>query len=122
MKILLDKQSDVILITRTGFGKSIIFQAAPLLFFPAKTALILMPLNTLEEEQSENLQAISGCRPFVLNGDTYPHSNIKMIREGRFTHSIVRRGISRFLDSATKKRFMSQPTSCSVALTLRILL
>ena len=32
LQTLMDKQGDVILIARTGFGKSIPFQAAPLLF------------------------------------------------------------------------------------------
>lgn len=90
LQTLLDNQEDVILIARTGFGKSIIFQAAPLMFSPAKTALIIMPLNALEEEQCEKLKAISNCKPFVLNSDSNTSCNIALIRQGSFTHGTPR--------------------------------
>jgi len=64
-------KSDLILIARTGFGKSIIFQALPLILEESKLAsLITMPLNLLQEEQTEKLKTIAGAHPFVLNGDT----------------------------------------------------
>lgn len=60
IKALVFEQQDVILVARTGFGKSIVFQATPLMFLPAKVALIIMPLKALEEEQGAKLQLISG--------------------------------------------------------------
>ena len=83
---LVYSREDLILIARTGFGKSVVFQAAPLMFSPKKSALIIMPLNALEEEQCKKLEAVSGCKPFVLNGDSNNFSNLKLIREGTFTH------------------------------------
>ena len=43
------RQKDLILIARTGWGKSMIFQAVPAL--RGGVCLMLMPLNLLEEEQ-----------------------------------------------------------------------
>ena len=52
---LLYEKRDLILIAKTGFGKSIIFQALPLIQEESKQAsLIIMPLNLLQEEQAEN--------------------------------------------------------------------
>ena len=83
---LLNRTQDVILIAKTGFGKSIIFQAMPFMFSPMKIALIIMPLNALEEEQCGKLEVLTGCHPFVLNGDSNSAVNLKRIREGKFTH------------------------------------
>jgi len=86
IRVLLEDQMDLILIAKTGFGKSIIFQAAPLMFSPVKTALIIMPLKALEEEQCRKLSKVEGCRPFVLNGDTNNPFNLLRIRQNMFTH------------------------------------
>jgi superfamily II DNA helicase RecQ len=53
----------------TGFGKSIIFQAVTRISIQEESkraSLIIMPLNLLEEEQTENLKGMAGA----LNGDT----------------------------------------------------
>jgi hypothetical protein len=52
---------DPILIAKTDFGKSIIFQARPLLIYEESkhTSLIITPL--LQEEQAENLKTIVDC-------------------------------------------------------------
>jgi superfamily II DNA helicase RecQ len=42
-------QEDLILIARTGWGKSLIFQALPVL--RGGICLMIMPLNLLEEDQ-----------------------------------------------------------------------
>ena len=86
LDVLLNMGKDLILIAKTGFGKSIIFQLLPLVFSPPRTALIIMPLNALLTEQCDKLSRITGCRPFVLNGDSETPGNIKAIREGHFTH------------------------------------
>ena len=85
--LLYDKR-DLILIAKTGFGKSIIFQALPLIEEESKQAsLILMPLNLLQEEQAEKLKTIPGAKPFILNGDTNTRKNRHEIGAGAYTHS-----------------------------------
>lgn len=79
-------REDLILIAKTGFGKSIIFQALPFIFPRVKSALIIMPLKGLEKEQCEKLQRIAGCKPFVLEGDNNNRFNLQRIRRGEFTH------------------------------------
>ena len=79
-------EKDLILVAKTGFGKSIIFQAAPLVFASIRTALIIMPIIALETEQCEKLKYIAGCKPFMLNGDTNKPANLDKIRRGDFTH------------------------------------
>ena len=88
IRALVSQKTDLILIAKTGFGKSIVFQAVPLMFTPIKIALIIMPLNALEAEQCKKLKAIAGCRPFVLNGDSNNKSNLELIRLGSFTHGM----------------------------------
>lgn len=87
---VLFQRSDLILIAKTGFGKSIIFQATPLIEEQAGICLILMPLKALQDEQCEKLKHISSANPFVLNGDSNNNFNRKAIRNGRFTHSMKR--------------------------------
>ena len=85
--LLYDKR-DLILIAKTGFGKSIIFQALPLIEEELKQAsLIIMPLNLLQEEQAEKLKTIPGAKPFILNGDTNTRKNRHEIGAGAYTHS-----------------------------------
>ena len=85
--LLYDKR-DLILIAKTGFGKSIIFQALPLIEEESKQAsLIIMPLNLLQEEQAEKLKTIPGAKPFILNGDTNTRKNRHEIGAGAYTHS-----------------------------------
>ena len=64
IKTLAIDQKDLILIARTGWGKSMIFQSIPALR-KGKIALMLMPLNLLEEDQVCNVPPCSrrsqGC-------------------------------------------------------------
>ena len=78
--------SELILIARTGFGKSLIFQAPPLLHSPAGICMILMPLKALQNEQNEKLYRVPGARPFVLSGDNNNVRNRRAIGSGRYTH------------------------------------
>ena len=87
IRTLVNEKRDTLFIARTGYGKSIVFQATPLMYPETKTALIIMPLKLLEEEQCDKLSRGKDCKPFVLNGDTNNPVNIKLIRQGTFTHS-----------------------------------
>lgn len=85
---LIFQKSDLILIAKTGFGKSIIFQATPLLIEQPGICLILMPLKALEKEQCRKLDRIALAKPLVLDGDSNTDSNRRKIREGLYTHGM----------------------------------
>ncbi len=76
----------MILIIRIKFEKSIIFQIALLMFISAKTALIIMSLNALKNEQCKKLKDISDYKFFVLNKDSHSSFNITLIHQESFTH------------------------------------
>lgn len=80
------RKTDLIFIAKTGFGKSIIFQALPFLSDDPTTCIIVMPLKALQSQQCRKLSTIANARPFVLNGDTNTPWNLQAIREGAYTH------------------------------------
>lgn len=86
---LVYRQTDLILIAKTGFGKSIIFQAVPLLWSEPAVCLILMPLNALQSQQLRKLESILTARPFVLIAESNNPENLRRIREGEYTHGKI---------------------------------
>ena len=97
---LVNRGKDLILSAKTGFGKSLVFQALPLLYASPRTAIILMPLNALEHEQCERMAKIPMCKPFVLNADSKSPAALKRIREGEYTHCKMTQVVSIFLPRA----------------------
>ena len=63
---ILYQKHDVILIARTGFGKSLIFQSLPLLRKDG-IALLIYPLSALEQDQHQDISKLPGARPFILD-------------------------------------------------------
>lgn len=84
---LLFQNMDLILIAKTGFGKSIIFQAAPLMTDIPGICIILMPLKALQNEQCEKLRSVSSASLVVLNGDNNNQVTRRKIGDGLYTHS-----------------------------------
>lgn len=62
--ILLNNKEDLIFIVKTEFGKSILFQAALLIYSIFKFFLIIMPLIALQNKQHKKLERIAGCTLF----------------------------------------------------------
>lgn len=79
---------DVILTAKTGFGKSLIFNALPAIIGHDGIALIILPLLELEADQAGKLAGVARCRPFVLNGDTNNSQNRHDIGAGKYTHGM----------------------------------
>jgi ATP-dependent helicase YprA (DUF1998 family) len=83
---LVKRKTDVILIAKTSFGKSLIFQLAPLLMADPREpgiALILMPLTLLQQNQAENVKkrgAYLGARCIVLDHDSHNVSALGPLR------------------------------------------
>jgi superfamily II DNA helicase RecQ len=88
LRHLLRDRRDLILIAKTGYGKSIIFQAAPLIdaAMGAGICLIIMPLTLLQEEQSQQLKHIPLAKPVVLIGDSNKQKLREEIGQGLYTH------------------------------------
>ena len=82
-------KKDVLLVVKTGSGKSLIFQGWTML--TGKTAIVIVPLNGLGDQIHGDLQSVPGARPIVLSGETkLANPNIIFdIEHGRYTHIIA---------------------------------
>jgi len=74
----------LILIARTGFGKSLVFQAVALL--RGGVTLIITPLLAIEEEQVADLKKLGGFAPVALNGLTNTPKLLQDIQNGLYSH------------------------------------
>jgi superfamily II DNA helicase RecQ len=80
-------RKDVILVAKTGFGKSLIFQAAPLILEGIhQICLIVMPLKAIQEEQHAILSTVPGAYPIVLNGENNSKETRIDVASGKYTH------------------------------------
>ncbi|OXV05476.1 hypothetical protein Egran_06756 [Elaphomyces granulatus] len=86
---LCEDRHDVILLARTGFGKSLIFQLAPLL--RPGICLIISPLNALSSGQLESLDTFkeAGAKGLVIDGDSNNQETRRQAASGEFTHVIT---------------------------------
>ena len=83
----LSKGTDVVLIARCGWGKSLIFQAFSLLSAQQKTiTIIISPLKAVEHDQCGDTKKLHGARPCVLNGDNHTPELRGLIAQGHYTH------------------------------------
>ena len=81
------KRGDLIVIAKTGWGKSILFQAAPLICQSEPgIALIIMPIRQLENEQCDKINLVKGARAIVLHGDNNTPDLRRSIGSGYYTH------------------------------------
>jgi superfamily II DNA helicase RecQ len=85
---LCEDRRDVILSAKTGFGKSIIFQLAPLL--RSGICLIISPLNALSDGQLESLNELeeAGAKGVVINHESNTREIRHQAASGKFTHGI----------------------------------
>lgn len=79
-------QRDLLLLAKTGFGKSLIFQLLP--FMPPATGvvLVLMPLKLLQAEQSALINKIPRGKAIVLNGENNQKDVQLGIARGDYSH------------------------------------
>lgn len=86
-------RQDLILVAKTGFGKSLIFHAWTIL--TGKVSIIIVPLLGLADQTYEDFCSIPGANPIIVSKETKSrHKNIfAHIREGDgkglFTHLIM---------------------------------
>ena len=80
---------DTILVAKTGFGKSMTFQAfAPL---TGLIAIQVIPLSKLGEEQAAEMSRLPGIKPVVITAETRLANPYlyEEIREGKYNHILI---------------------------------
>jgi hypothetical protein len=86
---LVFKREDLLLTAKTSFGKSVIFQAAPL-FCRGGIGLIIIPLERIGQEQCIKIQRLPGARSVFINGRTDKTDALAHeIEMGVYTHLIM---------------------------------
>lgn len=65
---------DTILLAKTGFGKSIVFQAVSILR-PDKITILIVPLTMLAEEQRKTIARFPNSKPIVIDQSVVKVSN-----------------------------------------------
>jgi superfamily II DNA helicase RecQ len=86
---LVFKKEDLLLTAKTSFGKSVIFQAAPL-FCRGGIGLIIIPLDRIGQEQCIKIQRLPGARSVFINGRTDKTDALAQeIEMGVYTHLIM---------------------------------
>ena len=79
-------KSNLIVIAKTEFEKSLLYQISSLLFSSMKTVLIIMSLLALKNDQCQTLTTIKNCRSIVLNEDNNNIKTLAKIRQNDYTH------------------------------------
>jgi superfamily II DNA helicase RecQ len=89
LRRLIFGKSDVLLIARTGFGKSIIFHAYFIL--TGKITLQLIPLTKLGNEQLSDIRQFAGARPCLIDAKTRSAEKriLTQVANGQFTHVLL---------------------------------
>ena len=84
---VLHSKQDLIIIAKTEFEKSLLYQMTSFLFSARMCVLIIMPLLTLEKEQCEKMINIKDCKSIVLNDDNNNRKTRIDIGEEDYTHN-----------------------------------
>ena len=71
------ERRDLLLLAKTGFGKSLIFQLIPFMLDPTGVVLILMPLKLLQAEQNSMINCIPNGKAIALTGE----NNHKVVQQ-----------------------------------------
>lgn len=80
------ERRDLLLLAKTGFGKSLIFQLMPFLIAAPGVVLTLMPLKFLQAEQSQKINLLPKGKGIVLNGENNTNSVLADIANGGYSH------------------------------------
>jgi superfamily II DNA helicase RecQ len=89
LRRLIFGHSDVLLIARTGFGKSLIFHAYSIL--TRKITLQLIPLTKLGDEQLGDIRHFDAARPCLINAKTKSEEKdiVLKVATGDYTHVLL---------------------------------
>src|SRR6266516_819393 len=87
---LIYKRTDLILIAKTSFGKSVPIQAVSALV-PETITIMILPLNKVGEEQAAKIAKLPGTQPCLVTADTVKtDQNIFAdIQRRKYTHILI---------------------------------
>ena len=87
------ERRDLLLLAKTGFGKSLIFQILPfmfnptgVMFNPTGVVIILMPLKLLQAEQNSMINRIASGKAIALTGENNNKAVQQAIARQNYTH------------------------------------
>ena len=89
IRTLIVDQKDLILIAKTGFGKSLVFNSVPFLW--GDVVLIIMSLHAIEDGQVADLLKVTDharCSPVVLNADSNTSELWADIQKDCYSHGL----------------------------------
>jgi superfamily II DNA helicase RecQ len=89
LRLMIFTHKDIMLIIRTGFGKSLIFHAYTIL--TENITLQLIPLSKLREEQAVDISRLNSAQPCLLTKDTLwvEKKLLDRIKAGDYTHILL---------------------------------
>lgn len=80
------KSTDLLLLAKTGFAKSLVFQLLPFMTPIPEVVLILMPLKLLQAEQCLSINSIPNGKGLILNGKNNRKEVLQDAAKGGYTH------------------------------------
>lgn len=80
------EQRDLLLLAKTGFGKSLIFELISFLTATPGVVLTVMLLKLLQAEQSEKINGLLGRESIILNEENNTNSVLAEIANGGYSH------------------------------------
>lgn len=101
------EQRDFLLLARTGFGKSLIFQLLPFMTASPSVVLILMSLKLLQAEQSQMINKLLKDKAIVQNGKNNLAHVQRDIACNGYTHIFTSPEIA--LSKNFKKNVLDEP-------------
>ena len=101
------ERRDLLLLAKTGFGKSLIFQVLPFMTSVIGVVLVLMPLKLLQAEQSAMInKKLPNGHAIILNGNNNKENTQCEIARGHYTHVFTSPEIA--LSKKFKKNILDQ--------------
>lgn len=79
-------KKDLLLLAKTGFGKSLIFQLIPFFVELSGVVIILMPLKLLQAKQNTMINQIAQGKAIALTGENNQKDVQKSITSQNYTH------------------------------------
>ena len=101
------EQTDLLLLAKTGFRKSLIFQLVPFMTSDPDVVLILIPLKLLQDEQSHLIDCIPSGKALVLNRENNHKHIFQQAARGGYTHVFTSPEI--VLSKKFKKSILDDP-------------